>query len=150
MKGKNGMKRIVLFALCAVAFGMAFGKDVLPKGWNGYVQKRRVCVSRDTETLPGYVITTWQRDGKPDWILPPVETNKVKKLKGQVQFNPLQSDAEKTKKIRAAKKNAGKKDAKNLEKAIKDLEKARDKSSEAMHDVYQSVIDILTESDELK
>lgn len=46
-------------------------------------------------------------------------------------------------------KNAAKKDAKNLEKAIKDLEKARDKSSEAMYDVYQSVIDILTESDEL-
>lgn len=143
------MNRFVLFALCAVAFGMAFGNDVVPKGWQGYVKARRVCVSRDTETLPGYVITKWQRDGKPDWILPAVETNAVKKIKGKVQNNPLQGDAEKTKKIRAAKKNAAKKDAKNLEKAIKDLVKARDKSSEAMRDMYQSVIDILTESDEL-
>ena len=115
MKGKQGMNKVVLFALCAVAFGMAFGKDVLPKGWQGYVKARRVCVSRDTETLPGYVITTWQRDGKPDWILPSVE------------------------------KNAAKKDAKNLEKAIKDLKDVRDKSSETMRELYDSILATLNQ-----
>ena len=47
-------------------------------------------------------------------------------------------------KVEHAREKAEKKDRQNLEKLIKDAEKQRDKSSEAMREVYDSVLELLT------
>ena len=47
-------------------------------------------MSRDTTTIPGSVITTWYRDGKPDTRGPAVVTNVLHQIQGAVQNNPLQ------------------------------------------------------------
>ena len=93
-------------------------------------------------------------DGKRYWVIDyavgakysHTRTNLVEDVFGKYQTNPLEDDANATDRIRKAKKNAAKKDAKNLEKAIKDMEKARDKSSESMRDLYDSILAILNEA----
>lgn len=104
-------------------------------------------VRTDYDTIPGSVIH-WYSDGS-------AETNVIQYIDSVVQTNAYENvlirtdaEAEPTRKIRAAKKNAVKKDQKNLEKAIQDMEKARDKSSDSMKELYQSIIDILTEASE--
>lgn len=60
------------------------------KKQNTFFKNRRICVSRDTTTIPGSVITTWYRGGKPDTIGPAVVTNVLHNIQGTVQNNPLQ------------------------------------------------------------
>ena len=72
----------------------ATGATVLTKSQQAYFQNRRICVGRDTETLPGYVITTWHRNGKPDTKGPAVVTNRIQKIVGAEQKNPIQELAE--------------------------------------------------------
>ena len=55
-----------------------------------FFRNRRICVSRDTSTIPGSVITTWYRNGKPDTLAPSVVTNVLHSIAGAVQSNPLQ------------------------------------------------------------
>jgi len=55
-----------------------------------FFRNRRVCVGRDTTTIPGSVITTWYRNGKPDTLAPSVVTNVLHSIAGAVQSNPLQ------------------------------------------------------------
>lgn len=55
-----------------------------------FVRERRVCVSRDTDTLPGYVISTWHKGGKLDCVI----TNRLHAIEGKEQHNPLQELAE--------------------------------------------------------
>lgn len=55
-----------------------------------FFRNRRVCVGRDTTTIPGSVITTWYRNGKPDTLAPSVVTNVLHSIAGTVQSNPLQ------------------------------------------------------------
>jgi len=52
------------------------------------------CVSRDTESVPGSVITTWYRNGKPDTKGPAVITNILRNVVGEEQRNPVQEIAE--------------------------------------------------------
>ncbi len=59
-----------------------------------FFENRRYCVKRDTETIPGSVITTWYRNGKPDTQAPAVITNVLQRITGAEQFNPLQELAE--------------------------------------------------------
>lgn len=59
-----------------------------------FVRERRVCVSRDTATLPGYVITTWHKGGKLDCVI----TNRLHAIEGKEQHNPLQELAERLRK----------------------------------------------------
>lgn len=59
-----------------------------------YFENRRICVSRDTETIPGSVITAWYRNGKPDTKGQPVVTNVLHNIAGAMQNNPLQVLAE--------------------------------------------------------
>lgn len=82
----------LLFAMCAIFCASAAYE--LPKEWKDFVNNRRVCVKRDTTTLAGHVITYWERNGKPDWILPAVVTNEVKVISGKRQNNPLQTRLE--------------------------------------------------------
>ena len=52
--------------------------------------------------------------------------------------------AQKAWKVEHAREKAAKKDKQNLDKLIKSAEKSREKSSEAMRDVYDSVLELLT------
>ena len=67
---------------------------VLPKAQRSFFENRRIAVSRDTETLPGYVITTWHRNGKPDTLAPAVVTNRLQRIVGNEQRNPIQALAD--------------------------------------------------------
>ena len=67
---------------------------VLPKAQRSFFENRRIAVSRDTETLPGYVITTWHRNGKPDTLAPAVVTNRLQRIVGKEQRNPIQALAD--------------------------------------------------------
>lgn len=60
------------------------------KAQKNFFTNRRICVSRDTTTIPGSVITKWYREGKPDTIGPAVVTNVLHNIQGTVQNNPLQ------------------------------------------------------------
>lgn len=62
---------------------------IFTKDQKKFFDNRRICVRRDTETIPGSVITTWYRNGKPDTKAPSVITNTLKSISGVVQNNPL-------------------------------------------------------------
>ncbi len=61
------------------------------KSQRKFFENRRICVSRDTTTIPGSVITTWWRNGKPDTRAPAVVTNVLHGVAGSLQHNPLQA-----------------------------------------------------------
>ena len=87
------MKKTALSITCA-AIAAASAAAVLTDSQAAYFANRRICVSRDTTTLPGYVITVWHRNGKPDTKGPAVVTNKLQKIVGAEQKNPIQKLAE--------------------------------------------------------
>lgn len=66
----------------------------LSKSQQAYFENRRICVRRDVDTLPGYVITHWHRNGRPDTLAPAVVTNELKRIVGEEQHNPIQEFAE--------------------------------------------------------
>ena len=68
--------------------------DALSKKQAAHFKSRRICVKRDTTTMPGYVITTWHRNGKLDTLAPAVITNQLKQIVGAEQHNPIQEVAE--------------------------------------------------------
>ena len=61
------------------------------KSQKRFFENRRYCVSRDTTSVPGSVITTWYRNGRPDTLAPAVVTNVLHSISGAVQNNPLQA-----------------------------------------------------------
>lgn len=63
--------------------------NIFTKDQKKFFDNRRICVKRDTETIPGSVITTWYRNGKLDTKSPAVITNTLKRISGVVQNNPL-------------------------------------------------------------
>ena len=67
---------------------------VFTKSQKRFFENRRICVSRDTTTIPGSVITTWHRNGRPDTKAPAVVTNVLKNVAGVLQYNPLQARLE--------------------------------------------------------
>ena len=67
---------------------------IFTKSQRRFFENRRYCVSRDTATIPGSVITTWYRNGKLDTKAPAVVTNVLKNVAGVVQNNPLQARLE--------------------------------------------------------
>lgn len=68
--------------------------SVLTRRQQSFFENRRICTRRDAETLPGFVISYWERNGKPDTIGPAVVTNAVQQFVGVAQHNPLQELAE--------------------------------------------------------
>lgn len=116
----------------------------LTKAQQSYFQNRRICVNRDTTTLPGYVITTWHRNGRPDTKAPAVVTNRLQKIVGKEQSNPLQDDAKITRDIRKAAKRA----QKNIDKILKTIEQAKKKASDEDEvALYDLLIEMLTPTD---
>ena len=88
------MRKTAATIIAAALALTASAAEVLTKAQRSYFQNRRICVGRDTETLPGYVITTWHRNGKPDTKAPAVVTNRLQKIVGAEQKNPIQELAE--------------------------------------------------------
>lgn len=128
----------------------AHAGKVLTKSQSDYFKNRRICVKRDTTTMPGYVITHWHRDGKADTKGPAVVTNRLQKIVGKEQKNPIQERAEaaeaEAKPLRDMKK-AAKRTAKNFDKIMKDLEKARKKAEDADElAFYERLGEIITEA----
>lgn len=87
------MKKTALAILCA-AIAATSNAAALTKKQADYFKNRRICVKRDTTTMPGYVITHWHRNGKPDTSGPAVVTNRLQKIVGAEQKNPIQELAE--------------------------------------------------------
>lgn len=119
--------------LLAVALALTATAAVFNKSQKAFFQNRRICVSRDTTTKPGYVITTWHRNGKPDTLAPAVITNALQNIVGAEQSNPLQILAERYKAAHA--------DATNrLAVALADYMSASNRAAraEARHDAVVS------------
>lgn len=122
-------------------------RTVFTKSQKRFFENRRVCVSRDTESVPGSVITTWYRNGKPDTKGPAVVTNVLHSIAGAVQSNPLQGRiAELTAQYSAAVERATSAEARTARlDALKTwLEEQRDKSPlQTVKAIYQAIIDRL-------
>lgn len=88
------MRKTAATIIAAALALAASAAEVLTKSQRSYFQNRRICVGRDTETLPGYIITTWHRNGKPDTKAPAVVTNRIRRIVGAEQKNPIQELAE--------------------------------------------------------
>lgn len=78
----------------SVATAGARTTTALSKSQAAFFENRRIAVSRDTTTIPGAVITTWHRNGKPDTKAPAVVTNRLQRIVGAEQKNPIQELAE--------------------------------------------------------
>jgi len=85
------MRRMIALSAVAIAAFAAFGSPIR-EDYKEFADARRYVVSRVVEN--GKVITTWHRNGRPDWILPAVETNALKHIAGVQQNNPLQDALE--------------------------------------------------------
>ena len=122
---------------------------IFTKSQKRFFENRRYCVSRDTTSIPGSVITTWYRDGKPDTRGPAVVTNVLHQIQGAVQNNPLQGRiAELTAQYAEAIERATSAEARaarlNALKAW--LEEQRDKSVlPTTKAIYQAIIDKIDE-----
>lgn len=119
------MKKILTIVCALFAVASAFA-GLFPEEWKDYSEGRRICVKRDTQTLKGYCITHWERNGKPDWILPAVITNEVKVISGKRQNNPLQNRYEELKTLHETVKS-------RLESEVSELHAVRDKISEELN-----------------
>jgi len=82
---------LAIVLIVILAAGIVSAGQVLTKKQAAFLNGRRIAVSRDTTTIPGSVITTWYRNGKPDTKLPAVETNVLHRIVGREQNNPLQN-----------------------------------------------------------
>lgn len=91
-----------------------------------FIKYRSYVLSRDAKTLPGYVITTWRKDGK---VV--VETNAVRRLVGVRQTSPDEVLIDALKKERDALKveKESLKAQKELMKAERDAAKAEVKAA---------------------
>lgn len=122
---------------------------VFTKSQKQFFKNRRVCVSRDTTTIPGSVITTWYRDGKPDTKAPAVVTNVLHQIQGAVQSNPLQGRiAELTAQYAEAIERATSAEARaaRLDRLRDWLIEQRDKSPlQTVKAIYQAIIDKIDE-----
>ena len=87
-------KTALVLTFAAIAAATSAAAAVLTKQQADYFKNRRICVKRDTTTMPGYVITEWHRNGKPDTKGPAVVTNRLQKIVGAEQKNPIQELAE--------------------------------------------------------
>ena len=83
---KTLTKTMFLIAAACTALTMFAAVKQKPKvdvKKKDFIKYRSYVLSRDAKTFPGYVITTWRRDGK---VV--VETNAVKRLIGVRQTSP--------------------------------------------------------------
>lgn len=128
------------------ATSTAIGK-VIDKRATSFFNNRRICVQRDTTTIPGYVIEHWQRNGRPDTKGPAVVTNKLHAVLGKEQSNPLENEVKPLRQMVNAARKSKKKDQKTWDNMIKDIEKARNKFIEQEFiDLANQLLTILDQS----
>lgn len=111
----------LIAAVCAAItiFAAPKQKSKVDVKKKNFIKYRSYVLSRDAKTLPGYVITTWRRDGK---VV--VETNAVRRLVGVRQTSPDEVLIDALKKERDALKAE-----KKLMKAERDAAKAEAKAA---------------------
>ena len=92
------MNKTALALTFAAIAATSSSAAVLTKSQENYFKNRRICAKRDTTTMPGYVITHWHRNGMPDTKGPAVVTNRIQRIVGKEQKNPMQELAERMRK----------------------------------------------------
>ena len=125
-------------------------RTTFSKSQKRYFENRRICVSRDTETIPGSVITVWYRNGKPDTKGQAVVTNVLHNIAGATQNNPLQariSELDAQWREAVARATSAEARAARLDAFKAWLEEQRDKQVvSATKKIYQAIIDRLEEN----
>ena len=136
-----GMRILLAIVFCASA-ACAAVPNILR------VQSRsvRVARTRDYTTIPGKVIVGYERDGRPDWIKPAVETQDVAIVTG-VKVNTAMEDAleaaEPDHQLAQKLSKSAKRLGKDIEKVVKTLEKGRDKASGDEREAYVALLEII-------
>lgn len=152
-------KIVSFLAACALA-GAAFGEMSIEaqKKWEA-MKNRTMLLSRQVITDPAgykFIVEHWQNpnDGKGEWrtnamvkVTGRKQTTSWGRVKKELEDNLARETvkADRARKVEKAVSKAIEKDRKNLEKWIKETEKARDKSSEGMKDFYDSILELVTE-----
>ena len=135
--------KLVMLCVCA-ALGSAMAEVTIEQQkMLKAMRERPTLVSRDTTTLPGYIIEHWKNNER-EYV-----TNKVFVVTGVEQptswskvIASLEAEALPAKKIKQAKKKA----EMNLDKILKALEQAMKKSSsDEEKEFYQAIVDLITE-----
>ena len=142
-------KTAILLTFAAIAATSAAA--VLTNQQADYFKNRRICVRRDTTTMPGYVITHWHRNGKPDTKGPAVITNRLQKIVGSEQKNHIQDLAERMKQSAEAWRTSATNNAARVERVTAALDDIRAESVEkrdaavmpSTKAIYQSLIDAI-------
>ena len=142
----NKTALVLTFAAIAATSASA---AVLTKSQADYFKNRRICVKRDTTTMPGYVITHWHRNGKPDTKGPAVITNRLQKIVGSEQKNHIQDLAERMKQSAEAWRTSATNKAARVERVTAALDDIRAESVEkrdaavmpSTKAIYQAIID---------
>ena len=118
------MKRTAL-VLTFAAIAATSAAAVLTKRQADYFKNRRICVKRDTTTMPGYVITHWHRNGRPDTKGTAVVTNRLQKIVGSEQKNHIQELAERMKQSAEAWRTSATNNAARVERVTAALDDIR-------------------------
>ena len=142
------MKRTALI-LTFAAIAATSAAAVLTKSQADYFNNRRICVKRDTTTMPGYVITHWHRNGKPDTKGNAVVTNRLQKIVGSEQKNHIQDLAERMRQSAEAWRTSATNNSERLERVTAALDARRaeyvEKRDAAVlpftKEIYQAIID---------
>ena len=145
------MKETALVLTFAAIAATSAATAVLTKKQADYFKNRRICVSRDTTSKPGYVITTWHRNGRPDTKGPAVFTNRLQKIVGAEQKNPIQELAERMRQRAEEWQAAATNNAARVERVTAALDdrraeyvEKRDKTAlPSTKAIYQSFIDAI-------
>ena len=146
------MKRTaLLLTFAAIAAATSASAAVLTKSQADYFKNRRICVKRDTTTMPGYVITHWHRNGKPDTKGPAVVTNRLQKIVGSEQKNHIQELAERMGQSAEAWRTSATNNAARVERVTAALDDIRAESVEkrdaavmpSTKAIYQAFIDAI-------
>lgn len=128
------------FAMIVIGAVVGVASAKVPAELKAYSRSVRYVHHRDRTSVPGSTIIHWYRDGRPDWIMPSVETNVDHSVVGKHIDNPTEEDAKWTRKVRKDSEKAEKKDQKNFEKWLKDTKKAMEKSSADMIPFYEDIL----------
>ena len=129
------MSKHFLSILAVVLCGIAFA-DFTPAEKEFMNRRRAVKRERITIGTNEYWVVTYMKGAKPDGV----KTNLARNIEGVQQTNPTEEDAKWTRKVAKDAERAEKHDQKNYENWLKDTEKAKRKSSEAMLPFYEDII----------
>lgn len=136
-----GMRILLAIVFCASAAGAA-----IPNILRVQSRSVRVAKTRDYTTIPGKVIIRYERDGRPDWIKPAVETQDVAIVTG-VKVNTAMEDAlaaaEPSHQLLKKLGKSAKRLDKDIAKVVKTLEKGRDKAAGDEKDAYDTLLEII-------